>query len=210
MGSTVMKRNKTKGEAPVGEEMRIHTGFIIATNSLYSEVVEKLGSLLKEKRDHEVVAIGHSLGAAIASVTLFMIKEEINLPPNFPTPKSYAYFGYGTPRVGNKAYADYWNGQKDMHITRVVNQADFAAHAPPAIAGYVHYGTELWITETGIKKCSRKMYEDPTCANSVAEAANLPYHLKYWDVAFLSCALKNPLWTVQQFVMPLSILKNNK
>lgn len=58
MGSTVMKRNKTKGEAPVGEEMRIHTGFIIATNSLYSEVVEKLGSLLKEKRDHEVVAIG--------------------------------------------------------------------------------------------------------------------------------------------------------
>lgn len=41
-----------------------------------------------------------------------MLQQKINLPSDFPTPVSYAYFGYGEPRVGNKAFADYFNQQK--------------------------------------------------------------------------------------------------
>ncbi|XP_021966035.1 feruloyl esterase A [Folsomia candida] len=122
-GSSPLERGKSKGP-----ETWIHTGMINATNSLYPEVVDKLGKLLKENGDFDVVVIGHSLGAASAILTLFLLKEEIRLPADFPTPKSYAYFGYGTPRLGNQAYADYWNGQP-MQITRVVNKADFCVYA---------------------------------------------------------------------------------
>lgn len=70
-----------------------------------------------------------SLGAAIASIALYMLQQKINLPSNFPTPTSYAYFGYGEPRVGNKAYADYFNSQKKVQITRIVNKAGIKRHS---------------------------------------------------------------------------------
>ncbi|OXA39301.1 Lipase [Folsomia candida] len=201
-GSTVLERGKSKDDG--GSVMRIHTGFINATNSLYGEIVEKLRKFLEEDDDYEVVLTGHSLGAAVASVTLFMLKEEIGLPWDFPTPKSYAYFGYGTPRVGNQAYADYWNAQ-EMQLTRVVNKADFAAHAPSSLVGYVHHGNELWIMPTEAEKvCSKTVYEDPSCANSVASMANLPDHLQYWDVAYLSCAGADPVSTAKQFFIPVT------
>ncbi|XP_021964274.1 lipase [Folsomia candida] len=166
--------------------------------------MEKLGKFLQEEDDYEVVLAGHSLGAAVASVTLFRLKEEIQLPWDFPTPKSYSYFGYGTPRVGNQAYADYWNGQ-EMQLTRVVNKADFAAHAPSSLAGYVHHGNELWIMPSGEEKvCSKTVYEDEKCANSVASMANLPDHLQYWDVAYLSCAGADPVSTAKQFFIPVT------
>ncbi|OXA42036.1 Lipase [Folsomia candida] len=193
-GSTVLERGKSKDVG--GSVMRVHTGFINATNSLYSEIVEKLGKFLQEEDDYEVVLA--------ASVTLFRLKEEIQLPWDFPTPKSYSYFGYGTPRVGNQAYADYWNGQ-EMQLTRVVNKADFAAHAPSSLAGYVHHGNELWIMPSGEEKvCSKTVYEDEKCANSVASMANLPDHLQYWDVAYLSCAGADPVSTAKQFFIPVT------
>ncbi|OXA39371.1 lipase [Folsomia candida] len=197
-GSSPLERGKSKGP-----EIRIHTGMINATNSLYPEIVQKLGKVLKENEDFEVVVIGHSLGAAAAALTLFLLKEEIRLPADFPVPKSYAYFGYGTPRVGNQAYADYWNGQP-MQITRVINKADFAAYTPPSLGGYVHHGNELWLSPTGEEKvCSKTVYEDPNCANSVASMSNLPDHLQYWDVAYLSCAGADPFSTAGQFVIPV-------
>ncbi|OXA42068.1 lipase [Folsomia candida] len=197
-GSSPLERGKSKGP-----EMWVHTGMINATNSLYPEVVEKLGKVLKKNGDFDLVVIGHSLGAAEASLTLFLLKEGLGLPKDFPTPKSYAYFGYGTPRVGNKAYADYWNAQA-MQITRVVNKADFAAYTPQALGGYVHNGNELWIMPTGGERvCSKEVYEDPYCANSMAALSNVHDHLHYWDVHFLSCAGADPVATAKQFVIDM-------
>ncbi|OXA42130.1 Lipase [Folsomia candida] len=198
-GSSALER----GKKSKGPEIWVHTGMINATNSLYPEVVEKLGKVLKENEDFDVVVIGHSLGASAASLTLFLLKEGHGLPKDFPKPKSYAYFGYGTPRIGNQAYADYWNAQ-EMQITRVVNKADFAAYTPQALGGYVHNGNELWLGPNGEEKvCSKEVYEDLSCANSMAALSNVHDHLQYWDVHFLSCAGADPVATVGQFVIQL-------
>ncbi len=31
---------------------------------------------------------------------------------------------YGCPRVGNQAFADFFNNEKNIHVTRVVHQAE--------------------------------------------------------------------------------------
>ncbi|XP_021966037.1 lipase [Folsomia candida] len=203
-GSTSLER----GKKSKGPEIWVHTGMINATNSLYPEVVEKLGKLLKKHPDFDVVVIGLARllpqprrGCSVAHS--FLLKEELGLPKDFPTPKSYSYFGYGTPRVGNQAYADYWNAQP-MQITRVINKADFAAYTPSALGGYVHNGNELWIMLTGGEKvCSKMVYEDLSCANSLAALSNVHDHLHYWDVHFLSCAGADPVATAKQFVIDM-------
>lgn len=93
---------------------------------------------------------------------------------------SFAYFGYGGPRVGNKVYADLWN-VKIMQQTRVVNHADFAPHF--LIANYVHHGLELWNHgENSNRIALRKFYEDPEGSNIQTQGNIFNDHITYFDV----------------------------
>lgn len=143
----------------------------------------------------------------MGSVFLYMVMEKMGLPSDFPTPSSYSFFGYGEPRVGNQAYADYWN-KKKMQVARIVNKGDIIAHIAPATglsSGYFHHGTELWISPTdGDKVCSKSVYEDPKCSNSLGPVYSVLDHIFYWDVQYLKCALENPITLLAEFVVPLA------
>lgn len=49
------------------------------------------------------------------------------------------YYGYGLPRVGNEAFADYVDASVDL-FTRITNMKDPVAITPGTHIGYVHPG----------------------------------------------------------------------
>lgn len=54
---------------------------------------------------NQVTIVGHSLGAALG------LLDAVFLPLNLPAGLSFKFVGYGMPRVGNPAFADYLDGR---------------------------------------------------------------------------------------------------
>lgn len=86
-------------------------------------------------------------------------------------------------------------------MTRIVSKADIFPHAYFGIQGYIHHGTELWITPiNGEKPCSKNLYEDPSCSNSMSLLYNFKDHFFYWDVDYLTCLVEKPGDFLEQFI----------
>ena len=92
--------------------------------------------------------VGHSLGAALA------LLDAVFLPLHLPSSTSFKIIGYGMPRVGNQAFADY----VDAHITplasgtglvRITNKEDPIPILPGRFLGYHHASGEIHIEDSG-------------------------------------------------------------
>jgi hypothetical protein len=57
-----------------------------------------------------------------------------------------------------------------------------------------------------IRRCSKLLYEDPSCSNSLGPWYNTQDHLKYWDVVISACTERNPLPIMKQFVFPYGVI----
>jgi len=101
----------------------VHTGFLAAYvpscyidfsylpdsqfsrwNSVVDEVLTSVRAELDAHPNYKLVASGHSLGGALASLAAITLKQ------NFPSAPLKLY-SYGQPRVGNINYADFVNDQ---------------------------------------------------------------------------------------------------
>jgi len=89
---------------------------------------------------------GHSVGAALA--TLFAVHVNIHSPS---LPITHV-FTFGSPRVGNKAFALFANKMLGERWFRVMNQLDIVASVPPQSFGYHHTG-QLMLCNTGTTIC---------------------------------------------------------
>ncbi|XP_035714885.1 lipase-like isoform X3 [Folsomia candida] len=111
---------------------------------------------------------------------------------------NYALVTSGQPRTGNVKYADYMNFL-NIPMNRVVARADIAAHLFPVSAlgvidlltgeNYVHHGQEVWINGEEINFCSKTVYEDPNCSNSLGPLYTLLDHFQYFDADITVCYL---------------------
>jgi len=76
-------------------------------------------SVLKQQLNlhpgYTVVLTGHSLGGALATMTLFFFKYLDQLPG-----VKMSLVTFGEPRSGNKVYADYLN-KLEIPVVRVAN-----------------------------------------------------------------------------------------
>ncbi|QFT90322.1 Lipase (class 3) [Bacillus sp. THAF10] len=98
----------------------VHSGFL----SVYESMREELMTSLQERDNLKTLFVtGHSLGGALA--TLFAVDASINL--NF---KTICMYNYGSPRVGDKAFAKLYNDNVPLSI-RFVNLADLVPFVPP-------------------------------------------------------------------------------
>ena len=95
-----------------------------------------------------VTVVGHSLGAAIALI------DAVYLPLHLSSSITVKFIGYGLPRVGNQAFADY----VDAHITsldsgtgltRINNKEDPVPIIPGRFLGYHHPSGEVHIQDSG-------------------------------------------------------------
>lgn len=103
------------------KQMELHEGFAEALDSVWHKIDAELARLACP-----VFYTGHSLGAALA--TLAAARR---------VPK--AVYAFGSPRVGNPAFAALLN---DIPIYRIVDDEDVVTTLPPEALGFRHAGTE--------------------------------------------------------------------
>ncbi|KAL0948424.1 hypothetical protein HGRIS_011003 [Hohenbuehelia grisea] len=80
----------------------VHVGFLTAYNSVASDVISTVRNQLQLYPDYNLVASGHSLGGAIASIA------GLSLQQNFPHRNTRMYT-YGQPRTFNGVAAHFVN-----------------------------------------------------------------------------------------------------
>ena len=115
--------------------------------------------------------VGHSLGAALA------LLDAVFLPLHLPPSTSFKIIGYGMPRVGNQAFADY----VDAHITslaggtgltRITNKKDPVPIVPGRFLGFTHASGEIHIEDSNaFDSCPGQDNTSKSCI--VGEVSNL-------------------------------------
>lgn len=91
--------------APVHKRPRVHRGFLATwqANGIGERVVEHVRALLDaapDRRRVRVLACGHSLGGAIASLAAIDLARRCALDP-----AQLSCYTFGCPRMGNHAFA---------------------------------------------------------------------------------------------------------
>jgi pimeloyl-ACP methyl ester carboxylesterase len=107
---------------------RVHTGFLVAEQSLAAQV----DAWLALQEGPPPVATGHSLGAAMATITAARLPHS-------------SLVTFGSPRVGNAAFRTVFEGRT---VRRYVDCCDVVTTVPPAF-GYGHIDGELYIDRAG-------------------------------------------------------------
>ena len=100
--------------------------------------------MLTQYNASSVTLVGHSLGAALA------LLDAVYLPLHLPAITSVRMVGYGMPRVGNAAFADYVDSSSALLVTHINNLKDPVPIVPGEFLGYVHPSGEIYIQEVGM------------------------------------------------------------
>ncbi|RCI16715.1 hypothetical protein L249_1924 [Ophiocordyceps polyrhachis-furcata BCC 54312] len=134
----------------------LHSGFASAFDDMSAAVEDGLGKELDKMGPEgvRVVVTGHSLGGAIATIAGSYLRTR------FPK-RSIDIYTFGSPRVGNQAFAKFVMEQKNGVTVRVTKKKDFVTsvfhHIPPFL-DYTHVYPEVWLKE-GLKTVAA--FENP-------------------------------------------------
>ena len=156
---------------------------------------------------------GHSLGAALATVAAVDIKarleraweaetaaweaeqkdsgtaasrrrRRLSAAPPPPPPPPIRLFTFGSPRVGNAAFASFVERSTSASV-RVTHNRDVVPSVPPTWVGFHHVATEAWQVDVGgagvVGLCDASG-EDPRCHDSVCIlglCTSVADHLQY-------------------------------
>ena len=107
-------------------------------------ILQEVSKVLAQHNASSVTLMGHSLGAAIT------LLDAIYLPLHLPAIKSVRVVGYGMPRIGNAAFADYVDSSSALQVTHINNRKDPVPIVPPLFMDYVHPSGEIHIQKAGV------------------------------------------------------------
>jgi hypothetical protein len=145
-------------------------------------ILAAVQALLQQHSASSVALTGHSLGAALA------LLDSVYLPLHLPPGTRVRTIGYGMPRVGNQAFADYVDAQNsnDGGLTRVTNKKDPMPIVPGRFLDFVHPSGEVHIQDEGGAwvPCPGKDSTSPLCiVGDVPEVleGNILDHLGPYD-----------------------------
>jgi len=124
----------------VSSSVEAHDGFQKAQAKAAPQVLAAVQKAISSYGAKQVTIVGHSLGAAIA------LLDSVYLPLHI-SGVSFRTIGYGMPRVGNQAFADYVDAH--LSLTHINNKKDFVPILPGRFLGYHHPSGEVHIEESG-------------------------------------------------------------
>ncbi|KAJ6493900.1 alpha/beta-hydrolase [Mycena vitilis] len=131
--------NVTRFPESAGKNITVHAGFQDTFERTADSLLAGVLAGLKSTGVKKVLVTGHSLGAAIATMTGAMLKDAVD--PSVDVTVT----GFGLPRGGNQAWADFLDGQ--VGVTFVSNQNDPVPTVPPKFLGFQHTAGEIHITD---------------------------------------------------------------
>ncbi|KAL3695407.1 hypothetical protein R1sor_009483 [Riccia sorocarpa] len=146
------------GDGGTNEEVLVHGGFLTAYDSAKAKllsIVRSAINLRENDTDSEygstgtwhIYATGHSLGGALATLfALDLASSKLAKDGQIHV----TMYNYGSPRVGNKRFAEMYNKTvKDSW--RIVNHRDIVPTVP-RLMGYCHVAQPIYLTtyDTGL------------------------------------------------------------
>ncbi|THH28374.1 hypothetical protein EUX98_g5820 [Antrodiella citrinella] len=125
----------------ISSSVEAHSGFQKSHAASAPDILSAVESALTQHKATHVTLVGHSLGAALA------LLDSVFLPLHLPASTTFKTVGYGLPRVGNQAFADY----VDAHVTslnHINNKEDPIPILPGMFLGYHHPSGEVHIMDS--------------------------------------------------------------
>ncbi|KAF8075186.1 alpha/beta-hydrolase [Lyophyllum atratum] len=139
----------------IDPEIEVHNGFAEAHAETAPDVLAAVKTALTKSGFKQVTIVGHSLGAALA------VLNGVYLPLNIPG-VNFRTIGYGMPRVGNQAFADYVDA--NVPLTRITNKNDVVPILPGRFLGFHHPQGENHIqTDNSWVTCPGQDNTDKRC-----------------------------------------------
>ena len=149
---------------------RTAKGFTESYAALRGDILNHLDAL--GGKSHPVTVTGHSLGAAMAGVCAFDLKQQ-----GFTVNPVYTF---GQPRVGDSTFFNaFQQSFPSGSYFRVTHYKDIVPHLPFTIMSYHHMSTEVWYAEDNLSyRVCNGSGEDPSCSDSVF-GDSISDHLHY-------------------------------
>ncbi|CAE6439007.1 unnamed protein product [Rhizoctonia solani] len=122
----------------VSSSVKAHDGFMKAQAATATTILASVKYLLNAHSANKVLATGHSLGGAIATLDALYFKL------NLPSTTLIKAVTFGLPRVGNQAFANLIDSQI-TDFSYVTNEKDLVPILPGRFLGYVHPSGEKHI-----------------------------------------------------------------
>ena len=133
---------------------QVHKGFYESVQSVITDVLEEVKRLRELYPSYKIVATGHSLGAALATLTAVDLIEA-----NIPT----QIFNFGSPRIFDEDCAKEVSALVENRV-RVTHYKDIVPHTPLERMQFMHISGEWYEDNKGnIIPC--ESYEDDDCAD---------------------------------------------
>eukprot|EP00602_Paraphysomonas_sp_CaronLab_P007640 CAMPEP_0185024244 /NCGR_PEP_ID=MMETSP1103-20130426/7239_1 /TAXON_ID=36769 /ORGANISM="Paraphysomonas bandaiensis, Strain Caron Lab Isolate" /LENGTH=255 /DNA_ID=CAMNT_0027557163 /DNA_START=94 /DNA_END=861 /DNA_ORIENTATION=+ len=156
---------------PSCSKCEVHEGFYQAEQSCFPGVLDQVRQLKEKFPSYTVIVTGHSLGAALATLTATDLVNSGISPVRM--------FNFGSPRVGNDELSVYLSDTVPDH-SRVTHHKDMVVHIPMH-ERFRHISHEWYQPEDDIELNECSGYEDSTCSYQWHKT-NVDDHLLYLGV----------------------------
>ena len=123
-------------------DVHVHSGFYrqLHDTGVYEKIVVTLKTLLHEHPDYDIYITGHSLGGALCTLFGFELSHEID--------NHVSIVSFASPRVGNQAFKDAFDGKQNLEHYRITNDRDVITGTPMVL--FKHVGKNIAICD---EKC---------------------------------------------------------
>ncbi|XP_059632271.1 uncharacterized protein LOC132274922 isoform X2 [Cornus florida] len=141
------------------QEVQVHSGFLSAYDSVRTRIISLIKLAIGYIDDGDevlqkwhVYVTGHSLGGALATLLALELSSS-QLAKRGAI--SVTMYNFGSPRVGNKKFAEVYN-QKVKDSWRVVNHRDIIPTVP-RLMGYFHVAQPVYLAAGDLKNAMENM-----------------------------------------------------
>ncbi|KAJ7458560.1 alpha/beta-hydrolase [Mycena latifolia] len=174
--------NATRFPETADQNITVHDGFQKTFERTADSLLAGVQAGLASTGVKKVVVTGHSLGAALATMTGAMLKDALD--PSV----AVSVTGFGLPRGGNPGWADFIDN--GVGVTFLTNQNDPVPTVPPKFLGFQHTAGEVHIVDDkqddgSMVACPGQDNSNCATGNSLL-AASIPDHLGPYfnDISF--------------------------
>ncbi|KAK5630848.1 hypothetical protein RRF57_006563 [Xylaria bambusicola] len=155
---------------------KVHYGFAKAWDEISGPALAAVKAAKGANPGYRVVFTGHSLGAAVSSLGAAYARK---------SGLAVDIINYGSPRVGNVAFANFVSGQPGVEW-RVTHLDDPVPRLPPIVFDYAHTTPEYWLEGGNAFKTDYTVNEIKVCegvrslgCNAVTLGLDIFSHLYY-------------------------------